>query len=132
MPGQTGQGTTVVFTTNGAVGCVRSVSLPEFSMEVIDASCLADTAFMKKIAGDLVDAGEVQITAVFEENDDWYLPDGVSDTITITLPDGGVFSASGYITSNTLPSAEINTLLEQSITFTPDGITGPTFVPGTP
>ena len=132
MAGQTGQGTTVAFTTAGAIGCVRSISLPEFSMEVIDAACLGDTGFAKKIAGDLVDAGEVQITAVFEENGDIYVPDGVVDTITITLPDGGVFSATGYITSNQLPNAEINTLMEQSITFTPDGVTGPTFTPGTP
>lgn len=101
-------------------------------MEVIDSSCLSDTGFGKKIAGDLVDAGSVELTIVFEENDSPLTPDGVADTITVTLPDGGILTGTGYITSTTLPSIEINGLLEQNVTFTFDGETGPTFTPGTP
>ena len=52
VEGYHAQGTTVTLTTGGAVGCVRSVSLPEFSLEAIDASCLEDAAggFMKKLS----------------------------------------------------------------------------------
>lgn len=133
--GTTGQGTTVAFTTAGAVACARSITLPEFSMEVIDSSCLSDTGFTKKIAGDLTDAGEVQVEMVYELVDDIYVPDGVQDTITITFPDAGTtagsLSGTGFISGNSLPSIEINGLLTQSVTFTFDGQTGPTYTAGT-
>ena len=137
MAGTTGQGTTVAFTTLGAVACLRSLTLPEWSMESIDASCLSDTGFMKKIAGDLVDAGEVSMTVVFEltDNLEQFIPDGVQDTITITFPTAGatsgILTGTGYITSVTAPDMQINQLLEQTITFTFDGETGPAYTPGT-
>jgi hypothetical protein len=135
MAGSTGQGTTVAFTTAGAISCVRSITLPEWSMETIDAACLNDVGFAKKIAGDLVDAGTVELTVVFELTDAPYTPDGVQDTITVTFPSagatGGVLTGTGYITSCTLPSVEINGLLEQTIVFTFDAETGPTWTAGT-
>jgi len=135
MAGFTGQGTTVAFTTAGSVSCVRSITLPTWSMDSIDASCISDTGFMKKIAADLVDAGTVQLTVVFEPTDDVYTPTGDQDTITITLPTagstGGILSGTGFISECTLPSVEIGGLLEQTITFTFDGETGPTFDAGT-
>ena len=135
MAGFTGQGTTVALTTGGSVSCVRSLTLPTWSMESIDASCLSDTGFMKKIAADLVDAGTVQVTAVFEPTDEPYTPDGVQDTITITLPTagatGGILTGTGFISEATLPSVEIGGLLEQTFTFTFDGETGPTYTAGT-
>ena len=103
-------------------------------MESIDASCLSDTGYMKKIAADLVDAGTVQVTAVFEPTDVPFTPDGSSDTITITLPvastTGGILTGTGFISEATLPSVEIGGLLEQTFTFTFDGETGPTFTAG--
>ena len=135
MAGFTGQGTTVALTTGGSVACVRSLTLPTWSMDSIDASCLSDTGYMKKIAADLVDAGTVQVTAVFEPTDSPFTPDGVSDTITITLPSagatGGILTGTGFISECTLPSVEIGGLLEQTFTFTFDGETGPTYTAGT-
>ena len=135
MAGFTGQGTTVAFTTAGSVSCVRSITLPTWSMDSIDASCISDTGFMKKIAADLVDAGTVQLTVVFEPTDDVYKPTGDQDTINITLPTagstGGILSGTGFISECTLPSVEIGGLLEQTLTFTFDGETGPTFDAGT-
>ena len=135
MAGFTGQGTTVAFTTAGSVSCVRSITLPTWSMDSIDASCLSDTGFMKKIAADLVDAGTVQLTVVFEPVDTPYSPDGTQDTVTVTLPSagstGGILAGTGFISECTLPSVEIGGLLEQTITFTFDGETGPTYTAGT-
>lgn len=138
MAGSTGQGTTVAFTNAGSVSCVRSITLPEWSMESIDASCLDSTGFSKKIAGDLVDAGQVELTVVFELDDSPYTPDGAQDTITVTLPPApgaggtsGELSGTGFIQSATLPSIEINGLLEQNVTFVFDGETGPTWTAGT-
>lgn len=135
MAASTGQGTTVALTTGGSVTCARSITLPEWSMETIDASCLSDTGFMKKIAADLTDGGEVQVTVVFELDDEPFAPSGTQDTITVTLPSagttGGILTGTGFVTSCTLPSVEIGGLLEQSFTFTFDGITGPTYTAGT-
>lgn len=135
MAGTTGQGTTVALTTGGSVACVRSLTLPTWTMDSIDASCLSDTGFMKKIAADLVDAGSVQVTAVFGLEDEPFTVDGVTDTITITLPSagttGGILTGTGWVSEVTLPSVEIGSLLEQTFTFTFDGETGPTYTAGT-
>lgn len=135
MAKSTGQGTTVAFTTAGSITCARSITLPEWSMEVVDASCISSTGFMEKLAGDLTDGGEVQIVAALELSDDLIAPTGTADTITVTLPSAGLTSSiltgTGYVTSVTMPSIEINGLLEQTITFTFDGGTGPTWTPGT-
>lgn len=145
IEGATGQNTTVAFTGLGSIACVRSISLPEFSLESIDASCLDGgnappgtgvvAEFTKKIPGQLVDAGEVQITMVFALDDDPHIPNGLVDTITVTLPTAGSTSATltgtGFVSSCQMPSVEINGLLEQTITFVFDGATGPTYTAGT-
>ena len=132
--GTTGQGTTVTLTTGGEVACVRSITLPTWSMDAIDASCISDTGFAKKIAGDLTDAGTVQITSVLPLGAGMAAPDGEQDTITITLPGTGTDGAggasltgTGFVSEVTGPNVEIGGLLEQTITFTFDGMTGPTF-----
>ena len=129
MAGFTGQGTTVTLTSGGEVGCVRSITLPTWSMDSIDASCLSDTGFMKKIKADLIDAGTVQVTAVFELGDTEFTV-GSSDTLNIVLPDGGILAGTGFISECTLPSIEIGGLLEQTFTFTFDGQTGPGYTVG--
>ena len=135
MAGLTGQGTTVALTAGGSVACIRSLTLPTWSMDAIDASCLSDTGFMKKIAADLVDGGNVQCTVVFEAVDETFTPDGSQDTITITLPTAGatsgILTGTGFVSEATLPSMEIGGLLEQSFTFTFDGETGPAYTAGT-
>jgi len=140
----TGQNTTVSFSGLGTISCVRSISLPEFSLESVDASCLDDSTpnsppgtsvnaeFTKKIPGMLVDAGECQITMVFAPGDSFHIPNGLQDTITVTLPaalnagSGQALSGTGFVSSCQAPSVELNGLLEQTITFVFDGDTGPT------
>jgi hypothetical protein len=137
VEGYHAQGTTVTLTTGGAVGCVRSVSLPEFSLEAIDASCLEDTAggFMKKLSGGLIDGGEVQVT--FVSTGAPTVPDGAQDTLTVVVPAvvsatsngtqaGYTISGTGFISSASGGSLEINGLMENTLTFTFDGGTGPT------
>ena len=148
IEGATGQSTTVSFSGLGAIACVRSISLPEFSLESVDASCLDGGAsgnsppgtnviaeFTKKIPGQLVDAGEVQITMVYALTDSPNIPNGLQDSITITLPSAGTtgatLSGTGFVSSCQMPSVELNGLLEQTITFVFDGETGPTYTAGT-
>jgi hypothetical protein len=148
VEGATSQGTTVAFSGIGAIACVRSISLPEFSLETIDATCLGSAVpnkpppgdstikseFTKKIPGQIVDAGEISITMVFELIDEPHIPNGLIDTITITLPGltggGGTLTGTGFISSCQMPSLEPNGLLEQTITFVFNGATGPTYTAG--
>jgi hypothetical protein len=123
ITGQTGQGSTV--TIASAVGCVRSVTLPTFSMDSIDASCLSDTGFMKKISADLSDAGEVQIVAAYGGASQELT--GEQETITITFGDGGSLSGTGFISAVDHGSLETGGLMETTTTFTFDGDTGPAY-----
>lgn len=135
MAAQTGQGSTVAFTTAGAVTCARNITLPNLSMETIDASCLDSTGFTYKVAGDLIDAGEVSITAIFEVDSALVLPQqGATDTLTITIPlkggaTSGTLSGTGFISSVQMPTLGLNELMEQEFTFVFDGVTGPTWTP---
>lgn len=135
MPAQTGQGATVAFTSAGAVTCARSITLPNLTMETIDASCLDSTGFTYKVSGDLVDAGEVSITSIFEVDAALQLPQqGVIDTITITIPlkggtGDGTLTGTGFISSVQMPTMGLNELMEQEFTFVFDGVTGPTWTP---
>ena len=131
--GDTGQGATVTFETTAMTGCVRSLALPEWVMEAVDASCLADTGFTKKIPGDLTDAGEAQIVSVFAATE---APPttGVVEELTITFPIGdptntvaATLVGTGFISTTGLPSMATNELMELNITFTYDGDTGPAF-----
>jgi hypothetical protein len=136
MAGQTGQGSTVAFTTAGAVGCARSMTLPNWTMEAVDASCLETVGFMAKVGADLVDGGEIEIVVLFEIDDVPFAPSAVIDTITVTIPSktGGTaatLSGTGFISSVGLPSLATSELMEQTVTFTFDGQTGPTWTAGT-
>lgn len=135
--GMTGQGSTAVFSVTGAVGCIRSIQLPEWAQEKIDASCLDTTGFKQYIAGDLTDPGQVQITAVFDPSLAIPTP-GVTEDLTITLPIGNptnttnaTLVGSGFIMSTTAPNIAIDGLLELTITFCYDGdaASPPTYTP---
>lgn len=140
--GMTGQGATVNLSSTGAIGCIRSINLPEWTQEKIDASCLNTTGFKRFIAGDLTDPGQVEMTAVFDPVNG--LPDpssggmGQHETITITFPIGDPANAtnatlvgSGFLMSVSQPSMEVDSLLEISFTFCFDGDedSPPTFTP---
>ncbi len=123
ITGQTGQGSTV--SLGSTIGCVRSVTLPTFSMDSIDASCLDDTGFMKKIAADLTDGGELQVVAAYGGAS--AVVDGAQITATVTFPDGGNLSGTGFISAVDHGSLETGGLMETTTTFTFDGDTGPTY-----
>lgn len=124
MATQTGLGTTISF--GGTGGCVRSVTLPEFSQEAIDVSCLDSTGFMEKIKAGLADPGEVSAVVLWEDD---YTPPAIGDdvSVTITLPDASNFAGTGWVSGLSYGSAEVGSVIECTITVTFDGATGPTF-----
>lgn len=134
--GMTGQGTTAVLTGGAIVGCVRSLTLPELSQDKIDSSCLDTTGFMKYIAGDLTDPGEVSMEIIFDPSFDFSALVGAVDTLTVTFPIGdpasttnATLAGTGFVTSYNLPDLSTNTLAVVNVTFSFDGDTGPAFTP---
>ena len=94
-------------------------------MDLIDASCLSDTGFMKKISADLSDAGEIQIVAAYDGA--MQALTGDQETITVTFPDGGTLSGTGFLSGADHGSLETGGLMEITTTFTFDGDTGPAY-----
>jgi len=137
----TGNGTTAVLTTNGITGCVRSISLPDFVLEKIDASCLDSAGFMKYIPGDLTDPGECQLEIIFDPTYDFGadLATGTGimgsiDTLTVTFVKqntgsaaGAILAGTGFVTDFNLPDLANNELAIVNVTFAFDGDTGPTW-----
>jgi hypothetical protein len=142
--GMTGQGATAVLTGASTLsGCVRSISLPEISVEKIDASCLDTTGFTRYISGDLKEVGECNLEIIFDPTYDWAQFGGGNDpivgeldTLTVTFPIGdpanttqAVFAGSGFVMSWDLPDLQLNELLVVNLNFCFDGDVGPTWTP---
>lgn len=134
----TGQGATITL-TGGATGCVRSIKLPEWTQEKIDTSCLSSTDFKKYIAGDLVDPGQIEVTAVFLPDEVPVKPSKTPQDVTVTFPlssggaSAGSLTGSGFIMSVGGPSFEMDSLAEITFTFCFDGDgTPPTYTAETP
>jgi len=121
----TGQGVTV--SLSGVTACVKSMTLPTFTQDTIEIPCLTDGlgTFKKKMPGGLVDAGEVQIVCLFDNN--ILIPVFAKETLTITFADAGAttLSGTGFVSSVDHGSAETGSVMEMTITFVFDGETGP-------
>ena len=131
--GDTGQGMVVTLATTGAVGCARSIQLPDWVMEKIDASCLDTTGFMRYIPSDLTDPGDVVMETIFAATNDIPEPGTIED-ITITFPIGdeantvaATLTGSGFISTTGMPNAAMNELMVLTLTFSFDGDTGPAY-----
>lgn len=130
----TGHGATLTLGTTGAVGAIRSMTLPEFVLEKIETTVLDTTGFMTYMPGDVSDPGEMTAEILFDaESDD--LPDaGVAETVTVTFPihtsgntTNATLSGSGFITGRKMPDMATNELQVMELTIAFDGETGPAF-----
>lgn len=149
LKGRTGQGCTVTLSNAAFNACVRSITLPNWTQEKIDITCIEDKGYAKYIPGDLTDPGECTVTMLWAPSDDvgddaadatpGDIIVGANDTLTITFPTyatenggggGGSLSGSGFISSLDLPDLSVNQLLEYSFTFCFDGFTGPVWTAG--
>ena len=133
--GNTGQGATITLGTTGAVGCVRSMQLPEWVVEKIEANCLETVGFGRYTSGDLVDPGDATFETVFDAVVAIPTP-GTVETITVTFPIGdsanttaAVYTGTGFLTTSGAPNLATNELMVLSLVFAFDGDTGPTFTP---
>ena len=135
--GDTGQGATLTMVGLNLVSRVKTMQLPEFTTEKIDATGLGTTGFMQYVSGDVVDPGEISVELIFDPTDDiTALQGGCGESVTITFPmspcrTGSVSAATligtGFITNVQFPNLAINELMMVTLTIAFDGGTGPAY-----
>lgn len=130
----TGLGATLTLATTGAVGAVRSMTLPEFTREKIDTTELATEDFMTYIPGDLDAPGEITAEIIFDAENDDIVAGGVPETMTITFPitnstntTNATLTGTGFVTGWKMPDLAVNELQVATLTIAFDGLTGPAF-----
>ena len=138
----TGAGATVTFSGTSFAAKIKNAQLPQWMIDDLEKSTLDTTGYKEYVPSDLVEPGEVQITALFPTS--FTIPTvaaTVTETCTITFPLRKVASTtttsnettaaniagSGYFKSFNFPNLQLGTLQECTFIFKYDGVTGPTF-----
>tara|TARA_R110002051_G_scaffold24381_1_gene60574 strand:+ start:3429 stop:3860 length:432 start_codon:yes stop_codon:yes gene_type:complete len=135
--GDTGQGATVKFIGN-SIAMVRTMTLPDWTVDKIDASILTDTGFMRYVPGDLADPGELQLELVFDPAIDLLELAGCGETILIEWPINpcrsntpntipATLTGTGFVSTISYGNLALNELNTMTLTFTYDGGVGPAF-----
>lgn len=129
--GISGFGSTVEGLATGPIGMMTNISLsgPGISVDIDITTMNAPSGWMRFISG-LKDAKEATLTMLFEKSQfaDVLAALGVSDTWTITFPDGSTFVCAGYIKDSPIPQVPQNDKIAHNVTIRLSGI--PTFTPG--
>lgn len=134
MAFDTGNGTTVAFTSGSFAASIIDADLGDITIEMLDASHLGTSGDMEKVPSDLRDNGAWTFNYFADPTDaDKVKPAvGVVDTLTVTFPSqtagtDATYVATGAVTSVKMPTLANGQLMQGSFEFTPDGFTGPTF-----
>lgn len=137
--GDTGQGALFTMVGLSLQSRVKSIQLPEFTQEKIDATSLNSSGFMEYIAGDVVDPGEMTLELIFDPQDDvnaLSLMGGCGEEAEVEFPrspcrTGATTSATlmgtAFITNIAMPNLAVNELMMVTLTIAFDGGTGPTY-----
>ena len=114
--GLTGKGATFAFTTSTFAEDALEITVGEYTMGELECTTLASTSREWGV-DELVDAGSVTISYLW--NDPTTLPriDGAADTLTITFPGNNTLAGSGYVTSSVFPTLNPDNRMEGSFTF---------------
>ena len=135
--GRTGQGVAIVL-PGGAVGRMRSIQLPEWTMERVDATSIENNnGFMNYVSGDLADPGQIVAEVIFDPALATPLMGGCGGTTTVTFPltlcretpnsTPATLSGTGFVTVLGFPNMAVNELMILTVTISFDGETGPAF-----
>lgn len=131
-----GTGASVVFGTSSLALNFTSISMGEETIQMIDTTHLGTTGFMTKMGADLKEAGEWTLEFQWD-NENGPVPTAVAETVTVTFPQStsnatsaATYAATGVISGVTQPTLTVGELQTGTLTFTPDGATGPTYTDG--
>lgn len=126
----TGTGATLTLATTGTVGQIRSMTLPELSVEDIETTHLGTTGQRTYVASDLAEPGELQAEILFDTEVNSLETFGASETVTITFPISGsgnttnaTLAGTGYIKAQKFPDLSVGELQVYSLTVKLDGQT---------
>lgn len=136
----TGNTAALTFGTTGfsaAIAPRNMIGSTEFELPKINKSSLATTGFEEYIPGDLEEPGEVEIECQFDPGVSGTVPArGTVETVTITYPvksgqsSGGTVAGTAFIRKVSLPELRNNLLMAIKVLVAWDGVTGPTYTPG--
>lgn len=123
----TGTGATISLSTT-AVGQVRSLTMPEFSVEDVQTSHLGTTNYHTYVAADLTEPGEITAEILFNATSDSVPARGTAEVATITWPihtsgntTNATFVADGYVKSFKIPDFTIGELQVATLVFKLNG-----------
>ena len=128
----TGNGATL--TRSGFTVDIVGISVGNMTLDVLDKTLLNDTGHAKKLPADISDAGTITVDYLFDSDDAIpTLGEVSSTTITWPLATGQTTAANlagtAIVTDIKLPDFRNNELQTAQVTFTWDGVTGPTYTP---
>lgn len=138
LVGDTGNGATLTFGTTSLALLWETISIGEESIEMLDVSVLATTAFQEMIASDLKQTPEVTVTFVTNTIGAHVAVGAAPETITITAPQrtgetgGATYAGTAVITSfKRFGELANGTIQKGELKFKYDGDTGPTWTAAT-
>lgn len=100
--GRSGYGATITGSVSGAIGYLRGISVGGSDVTDIDVSSGDSTSKAREFMPGMIDAGEITLSMVYQEDvaDDLLdLIGGTAETWTIAFGDGSSFACSGYFKS---------------------------------
>lgn len=119
---QTGHGATITFGTSSFTGSITAIGGFTTTREALDTSHLGTSTYRTFTPGDLIDAGEFEVTLLYDADEQPPIS-GAAETVTITLPDsnpasggGATIAGSAFVTQFTTPEIATDQLLTASFT----------------
>lgn len=131
MNADTGNGATMTL-ESGFTARITRINIGEQTREALENSDLSTEDFMKKLPGDLPDAGTIEIDYWFRSDQALPVFDD-PELVTMTFPTfpgasaPATLAGTGFLTSRKMPELVNNELQAGSAVWTWDGETGPAY-----
>lgn len=122
--------TTLSGATQGAIGNIRSITLPNIERASFDTSSMSSTDDFRTFLPGMVDAGEATFEVTFDKTDTTTLHTAIeaaAEVWTITLSDTSTWACSGFVTAIMGGTANIDDTVTGSVTIKFTG--KPTYTP---
>lgn len=130
----TGQGATLTLATTGSVGTIRSLTLPDITIDTLEDSDLSTTGFKTYVKTDLAEPGTIQAEILWDATSNSLPTLGTPETVTVTFPihtssntTNATFAGTGFISGIKMPDMQIGELQVATLTIQLDGKTDPAF-----
>lgn len=135
----TGHGAAITFGTSSYAFNWTAINIGDKTREAVDITHLGTSTNMRKMVGDLQDAGSVTVEFQFDTlATNAPANSSAAETVTITFPlaasgqsVAATYAGTGMITNVKFPDLQTGTVQTGSMTVTWDGGTGPTWTKAT-